>query len=158
MVLQPINLDEIVIFGTNGGNSLGINPEDGPLISASSFPFPLRVLLLTKFVSSIQHRVLLVAANGWWNRQHRRKTDYGSRYCSGERDGLVPSIYLPELCWYQSRRLRWVWGGKSGKTQIDPEEVWSRWSVLAVTARVFQGITVPISLLSLSDNRTFWKA
>jgi len=64
MVLQPINLDEIVIFGTNGGNSLGINPEDGPLISASSFPFPLRVLLLTKFVSSIQHRVLLVAANG----------------------------------------------------------------------------------------------
>jgi hypothetical protein len=32
MVLQPINRDEIHLFQKNGGNCLGINDDDGPLI------------------------------------------------------------------------------------------------------------------------------
>ena len=32
IVFQPINKDEISLFSKNGGNSLGISNEDGPLL------------------------------------------------------------------------------------------------------------------------------
>lgn len=36
MVMQPINKDEIHLFGKNGGNCLGILDGDGPLIRKST--------------------------------------------------------------------------------------------------------------------------
>lgn len=33
LLVQPINKDEIVIFSRNGGNCLGLDGEEGPLIS-----------------------------------------------------------------------------------------------------------------------------
>ena len=39
MIMQPINKDEIRLFGKNGGNCLGISDGDGPLIREFCVPF-----------------------------------------------------------------------------------------------------------------------
>lgn len=47
IVHQPINKDEIHLFSKNGGNCLGINDGDGPLVRMFSHPI-LVSLLITK--------------------------------------------------------------------------------------------------------------
>lgn len=49
VVVQPINRDEIQLFQKNGGNCLGFEEEDGPLISMCVLNS--RIALL-KFVQS----------------------------------------------------------------------------------------------------------
>ena len=46
IVLQPINKDEIHLFGKNGGNCLGIKDEDGPLIRTCSRQFWIAPLII----------------------------------------------------------------------------------------------------------------
>jgi hypothetical protein len=57
MVMQPINRDEIRLFGKNGGNCLGIKDGDGPLLRECASQF--LAFLLT--VNSVELSLPLVS-------------------------------------------------------------------------------------------------
>lgn len=77
MVMQPINRDEIRLFGKNGGNCLGIMDGDGPLLRKLTFSSQLPLLTW----HSVQHSFPLVST--------RRQPHYACRWKQYHRSSCV---------------------------------------------------------------------
>ncbi len=89
LLVQPINRDEIAIFKKNGGNCLGLEDVDGPLIRKWTFLCLIHPQAKCS-VPSIQYCFSLVKYRGRQSDERDGENHY-RLYCRyGERDGLTP--------------------------------------------------------------------
>lgn len=123
LVYQPISLNILQAMQVNGGNALGLLPEDGPLMI---------VQLAVSWTSAALDEVVEESCRDVIDRVDALAAERGAR----SKNGYV----VHELCRQDAGRVCWIWSRESDEAETHCKEVGSEGQVPGPVEWVFQAV------------------